>query len=211
MAWKYWQYIVHFVGTLFSISIFSDLMKLDDTIVGIISCTSKILASFIFAFARTTTAIYLGMYIVICGTHRYLLIILMRYFNHMEGNYGLVWTSFAKMQGWIPLEWVYSIILIISWFHDPVKKLTKTFDDCNNSQQIMVVDCTWVDGIELCEQLSNIFFYVLSNLIFTFKIKVSILFDGKFMFYLSTFLNHCRTSSGDLQRDFVHRHEVYCF
>lgn len=35
-------------------------MKLDDTVVGIISCTSKILASFIFAFATTTTEIYLG-------------------------------------------------------------------------------------------------------------------------------------------------------
>ncbi|XP_059061373.1 proton-coupled folate transporter-like, partial [Achroia grisella] len=46
--------------TLFSISIFSDFMKLDDTVVGIISCTSKILASFIFAFATTTLEIYIA-------------------------------------------------------------------------------------------------------------------------------------------------------
>ncbi|KAL4704089.1 hypothetical protein ACJJTC_004435 [Scirpophaga incertulas] len=52
--------ITNLVGTLFSISIFSDFMKLDDTIVGIISCTSKILASFIFAFATTTTEIYIA-------------------------------------------------------------------------------------------------------------------------------------------------------
>lgn len=52
-------------GTLFSISIFSDFMKLDDTVVGIISCTSKILASFIFAFASTTTEIYIGKLILI--------------------------------------------------------------------------------------------------------------------------------------------------
>ncbi|KAG6465758.1 hypothetical protein O3G_MSEX015371, partial [Manduca sexta] len=52
--------ITNLVGTLFSISIFSDFMKLDDTVVGIISCTSKILASFIFAFASTTTEIYIA-------------------------------------------------------------------------------------------------------------------------------------------------------
>ncbi|XP_041976368.1 proton-coupled folate transporter-like isoform X1 [Aricia agestis] len=52
--------ITNLVGTLFSISIFSDLMKLDDSVVGIISCTSKILASFIFAFASTTTEIYIA-------------------------------------------------------------------------------------------------------------------------------------------------------
>ncbi|XP_052752595.1 proton-coupled folate transporter-like [Galleria mellonella] len=52
--------ITNLVGTLFSISIFSDFMKLDDTVVGIISCTSKILASFIFAFATTTLEIYIA-------------------------------------------------------------------------------------------------------------------------------------------------------
>ncbi|XP_050342626.1 proton-coupled folate transporter-like [Nymphalis io] len=52
--------ITNLVGTLFSISIFSDFMKLDDTVVGIISCTSKILASLIFAFASTTTEIYIA-------------------------------------------------------------------------------------------------------------------------------------------------------
>ncbi|XP_073951279.1 probable peptidoglycan muropeptide transporter SLC46 [Choristoneura fumiferana] len=52
--------ITNLVGTLFSISIFSSFMKLDDTIVGSISCASKILASFIFAFATTTTEIYLA-------------------------------------------------------------------------------------------------------------------------------------------------------
>jgi hypothetical protein len=61
-----------FLGTLFSISIFSDFMKLDDTVVGIISCTSKILASFIFAFATTTTEIYIGNYTFIILNFNYI-------------------------------------------------------------------------------------------------------------------------------------------
>lgn len=69
--WYVGSTFVCFAGTLFSISIFSDLMKLDDTIVGIISCTSKILASFIFAFARTTTAIYFGKCIVVCDGYKH--------------------------------------------------------------------------------------------------------------------------------------------
>lgn len=47
-------------GTLFSISLFSNYMKLDDTLLGIISCTSKIVASFAYAFARNNLEIYLG-------------------------------------------------------------------------------------------------------------------------------------------------------
>lgn len=51
-----------FPGTLFSISLFTNYMKLDDTMLGIISCTSKIVASFAYAFARNDLEIYLGEY-----------------------------------------------------------------------------------------------------------------------------------------------------
>ncbi|XP_026318589.1 solute carrier family 46 member 3-like [Hyposmocoma kahamanoa] len=48
------------VGTLFSVGVFSHLMKLDDAIIGVISCTSKILAGFMYAFATKTWQIYIA-------------------------------------------------------------------------------------------------------------------------------------------------------
>lgn len=53
-----------FPGTLFSICLFSNYLKLDDTLLGIISCTSKIVASFAYAFARNDLEIYLGEYLL---------------------------------------------------------------------------------------------------------------------------------------------------
>lgn len=47
-------------GTLFSVGVFSHVLKFDDAIIGVISCTSKILSGFIYAFAVTTWQIYLG-------------------------------------------------------------------------------------------------------------------------------------------------------
>ncbi|XP_004930683.2 lysosomal proton-coupled steroid conjugate and bile acid symporter SLC46A3 [Bombyx mori] len=48
------------LGTLFSVGVFSHVMKLDDAIIGVISCTSKILAGFMYAFATKTWHIYLA-------------------------------------------------------------------------------------------------------------------------------------------------------
>lgn len=47
-------------GTFFSISLFSNYLKLDDTMLGIISCSSKIVAAFAYAFARNNLEIYIG-------------------------------------------------------------------------------------------------------------------------------------------------------
>ncbi|XP_063827392.1 probable peptidoglycan muropeptide transporter SLC46 [Ostrinia nubilalis] len=48
------------VGTLFSVGVFSHLLKFDDAIIGVISCTSKILAGFMYAFATKTWHIYIA-------------------------------------------------------------------------------------------------------------------------------------------------------
>ncbi|XP_061704889.1 probable peptidoglycan muropeptide transporter SLC46 isoform X1 [Cydia pomonella] len=48
------------VGTLFSVGVFSHLLKFDDAIIGVISCTSKILSGFMYAFATKTWHIYIA-------------------------------------------------------------------------------------------------------------------------------------------------------
>lgn len=48
------------VGTLFSVGVFSHLLKYDDAIIGVISCTSKILAGFMYAFATQTWQMYIA-------------------------------------------------------------------------------------------------------------------------------------------------------
>ncbi|CAK1603871.1 unnamed protein product [Parnassius mnemosyne] len=58
--WMTYCIVTNLLGTLFSISLFSNHLKLDDTLLGIISCTSKIVASFAYAFARNNTEIYLA-------------------------------------------------------------------------------------------------------------------------------------------------------
>ncbi|KAM3961885.1 proton-coupled folate transporter-like [Aphomia sociella] len=57
--WSTYSIVTNLLGTLFSISLFTNYMKLDDTLLGIISCTSKIVASFGYAFARNNLEIYL--------------------------------------------------------------------------------------------------------------------------------------------------------
>lgn len=54
--------LLSFAGTLFSVGVFSHLLKFDDAIIGVISCTSKILAGFMYAFATKTWQIYIGKY-----------------------------------------------------------------------------------------------------------------------------------------------------
>lgn len=58
--WCTYSVITNLIGTVFSITLFSKYMKLDDTILGIISNSSKIVASFGYAFARTDLEIYLA-------------------------------------------------------------------------------------------------------------------------------------------------------
>ncbi|CAG4945130.1 unnamed protein product [Colias eurytheme] len=48
------------VGTLFSVGVFSHVLKFDDAIIGVISCTSKILSGFMYAFATKTWHIYIA-------------------------------------------------------------------------------------------------------------------------------------------------------
>ncbi|CAH2040645.1 unnamed protein product, partial [Iphiclides podalirius] len=48
------------IGTLFSVGVFSHILKFDDAIIGVISCTSKILSGFMYAFATKTWHIYIA-------------------------------------------------------------------------------------------------------------------------------------------------------
>ncbi|CAK1579468.1 unnamed protein product [Parnassius mnemosyne] len=48
------------VGTLFSVGVFSHILKYDDAIIGVISSTSKILSGFMYAFASKTWHIYIA-------------------------------------------------------------------------------------------------------------------------------------------------------
>ncbi|XP_059608428.1 probable peptidoglycan muropeptide transporter SLC46 [Phlebotomus argentipes] len=52
--------ITHFIGTSFSVGVFSRLLMLDDALIGVISCMSKILSSFMYAFAVTEWQLYLA-------------------------------------------------------------------------------------------------------------------------------------------------------
>lgn len=45
---------------MISVGVLSHILKFDDAMIGVLSCTSKILSSFVYAFATTTWAIYLG-------------------------------------------------------------------------------------------------------------------------------------------------------
>ncbi|VVC97198.1 unnamed protein product [Leptidea sinapis] len=58
--WCSYSMITNLIGTTFSISLFSKYLKLDDTILGIISSLSKIAAAFAYAFARTNFEIYMA-------------------------------------------------------------------------------------------------------------------------------------------------------
>lgn len=54
------NFCAHMLGTLFSLLFFSKFLKVDDAILGVISSTSKIASSFVYAFAPTSTIFYLG-------------------------------------------------------------------------------------------------------------------------------------------------------
>jgi hypothetical protein len=52
-----WRYIP---GTMVSVCVFSHVLKMDDALIGAMSCVSKILSSFVYAFSTTQWQIYLG-------------------------------------------------------------------------------------------------------------------------------------------------------
>lgn len=57
-------------GTMFSVGVFSHMLQIDDALIGVMSCVSKILAGFVYAFATTDFVFYLGkslMYIQFLG------------------------------------------------------------------------------------------------------------------------------------------------
>jgi len=45
--------------------VFSHLLKIDDALIGVMSCMSKILASFVYAFSTTNWQIYMGKYVLL--------------------------------------------------------------------------------------------------------------------------------------------------
>lgn len=47
-------------GTTFSVGLFSHKMKMDDALLGVISCTSRILSDLVYAFAVTDWQVYMG-------------------------------------------------------------------------------------------------------------------------------------------------------
>lgn len=47
-------------GTLFSVGVFSHLLQIDDAIIGVLSSMSKIISSFVYAFATNTWQLYMG-------------------------------------------------------------------------------------------------------------------------------------------------------
>ncbi|XP_023720850.1 proton-coupled folate transporter isoform X2 [Cryptotermes secundus] len=52
--------ITNLFGTMVSVCVFSHVLKIDDALIGVMSCTSKILASFVYAFSTTDWQIYLA-------------------------------------------------------------------------------------------------------------------------------------------------------
>ncbi|XP_058810746.1 lysosomal proton-coupled steroid conjugate and bile acid symporter SLC46A3-like [Phymastichus coffea] len=61
--------VINLVGTLFAVGVFSHFFKMDDALLGALSCLSKILASIVYAFATTDWMIYLAPLVeIINGT-----------------------------------------------------------------------------------------------------------------------------------------------
>jgi MFS transporter, PCFT/HCP family, solute carrier family 46, member 3 len=52
--------IIGLIGTLVSIGLFSHVLKFDDAIIGVLSSMSKVISSFVYAFAVTTWQFYIG-------------------------------------------------------------------------------------------------------------------------------------------------------
>lgn len=65
---------------MFSVGVFSHKLKIDDALIGLMSCMSKILAGFIYAFASTDFVFYLGESLL-CFNNADLLIMFCNYKN----------------------------------------------------------------------------------------------------------------------------------
>lgn len=52
--------VIYIPGTMVSVCVFSHVLKMDDALIGAMSCVSKILSSFVYAFSTTKWQIYLG-------------------------------------------------------------------------------------------------------------------------------------------------------
>ncbi|XP_014254647.1 proton-coupled folate transporter-like [Cimex lectularius] len=52
--------ITNLIGTAISVGVFSHFLKIDDALIGVMSCMSKILAGFVYAFATSTWVFYLA-------------------------------------------------------------------------------------------------------------------------------------------------------
>lgn len=59
--------VTNLLGTMVSVGLFSHLLKIDDAMIGVLSCMSKILSSFVYAFATSTWAIYMGKFSIGSG------------------------------------------------------------------------------------------------------------------------------------------------
>ena len=51
-----------------SVCVFSHILKMDDALIGAMSCVSKILSSFVYAFSTTDWQIYLGTQLCMSNT-----------------------------------------------------------------------------------------------------------------------------------------------
>ncbi|XP_011502116.1 PREDICTED: solute carrier family 46 member 3-like [Ceratosolen solmsi marchali] len=61
--------VINLIGTLFAVGVFSHFLKMDDALLGVLSCVSKILASFVYAFSTTDWMIYIAPLVeIINGT-----------------------------------------------------------------------------------------------------------------------------------------------
>nr|XP_023018297.1 solute carrier family 46 member 3-like [Leptinotarsa decemlineata] len=52
--------VTNLIGTSVSVGVFSHALKIDDAVIGIYSCMSKILSGFVYGFATTSLIFYLG-------------------------------------------------------------------------------------------------------------------------------------------------------
>lgn len=64
--------ITNFIGTSFSIGVFSNLLKIDDALIGVLSSMSKILSGFVYAFAVKTWHVYFGCIVEILNGTSYI-------------------------------------------------------------------------------------------------------------------------------------------
>ncbi|VVC29234.1 Hypothetical protein CINCED_3A024610 [Cinara cedri] len=67
-------FVINIVGVGFAIGVLSHTFKVDDAIIGVISCSSKVLAGFAFAFAPTPFFFYMGAVVDIMSGSSYIVV-----------------------------------------------------------------------------------------------------------------------------------------